>query len=166
VESNNPSFIALLSTVSAVGGGIALKGVEYLIARGTRSADELKEFRIEQRDEIKALKAEIADLHKEIDAWQDKYYTLKGSHERATLRITDLERHVAHTEAETMRLREIIQRLTPAADRLPDFLERRREDKSVRVERREPSDTFPAIKIEHPEEPDDEQEGQENRDLD
>lgn len=67
------AWIALVGTLF---GGAALKIVEGLFAKGTKTVDLATNLREELRKESTQLKEEIRVAEHELDNWKEKYYKL------------------------------------------------------------------------------------------
>lgn len=67
------AWIALIGTLF---GGVVLKIVEGILARGSKKADTATEMRDELRKESTSLREELRVVEKELDAWKEKYFML------------------------------------------------------------------------------------------
>lgn len=67
---------ALLALVGTVFGGVGLKAVESILARGKTKSDTAAEIRNELRTDVAALRNEMKDLEVQLDEWKAKYYAL------------------------------------------------------------------------------------------
>lgn len=72
-------------TIAAVFGGGALAMIvqatyKYLISRRTMTLSNEEVLRKELQDQIDEMKAQIAELKKEVDVWRDKYFDIYEEH--------------------------------------------------------------------------------------
>jgi hypothetical protein len=68
----NEAFIGL---AGALFGGVALKVVERIFARGDKRLDEAGEIRRELRAEVSKVREELAAVRSELDVWKGRYYS-------------------------------------------------------------------------------------------
>ena len=72
-------------TIAAVFGGGALGMLvqatyKYLTSKRTMTLSNEEKLRKELQDQIDDMKAEIAELKKEVDVWRDKYFDIYEEH--------------------------------------------------------------------------------------
>lgn len=67
------AWIALIGTLF---GGVVLKAVEGILARGSKKTDTATAMRDELRKESVSLREELRVVEKELDAWKEKYFLL------------------------------------------------------------------------------------------
>jgi GrpB-like predicted nucleotidyltransferase (UPF0157 family) len=67
------AWIALIGTLF---GGVVLKIVESVLARGSKKSDTATAMRDELRKESTSLREELRAVEKELDAWKEKYFLL------------------------------------------------------------------------------------------
>lgn len=71
----DPTVIALIGTVM---GGVGLKVAEHWLGRNKVRVDDAARLRDELRLEITAQREEIKALEADVDKWKKEYYDLKG----------------------------------------------------------------------------------------
>lgn len=67
------AWIALIGTLF---GGVVLKLIEAILARGGQKEDAATSMREELRKDSTELRAEIRAVEKELDQWKEKYFLL------------------------------------------------------------------------------------------
>lgn len=75
----SPGLIALIGTIF---GGAGLKIIESWLTRSKERKDDARELRDELRIQINVQNERIAELEKEADDWQSKYYDLRDVNRR------------------------------------------------------------------------------------
>jgi hypothetical protein len=79
-------------TIAAVFGGGALGMIvqstyKYLTGKKTMTLSNEEKLRKELQDQIDDMKAEIAELKKEVDVWRDKYFDIYEEHIQLKVRL-------------------------------------------------------------------------------
>lgn len=72
--------LALISLVSAFGGGVLVKVADKAMPSSDRKLDELGAFRKELRDRVEQLEKNGLRMEDELDEWKTKYYELLAEH--------------------------------------------------------------------------------------
>lgn len=67
------AWIALIGTLF---GGVVLKLIESILARGNNRIDYATNMRDELRKDSVALKEELRQAEKDLDGWKEKYFLL------------------------------------------------------------------------------------------
>ena len=70
----------LYATVGAILGAGLTKLIEKIFGLKKRELDEASAIRAELRAELRFLNDRISAVHKELDMWKAKYYTLTEEH--------------------------------------------------------------------------------------
>lgn len=73
----DPAWIALIGTVF---GGVGLKALEHWLGQSKVKIDEASKLRDELRIEITAQREEIKALEAEVDSWREKFYDLRDKY--------------------------------------------------------------------------------------
>jgi len=73
----DPAWIAVVGTVF---GGVGLKVLEHWLGKSKVKIDEASKLRDELRIEITAQREEIKALEAEVDTWREKFYDLRDKY--------------------------------------------------------------------------------------
>lgn len=73
----DPAWIALIGTLC---GGLGLKLLEHWLGKSKVKIDEASKLRDELRIEITAQREEIKALEAEVDSWREKFYDLRDKY--------------------------------------------------------------------------------------
>src|SRR6476620_2384675 len=73
----DPAWIAVVGTVF---GGVGLKVLEHWLGKAKVKIDEASKLRDELRIEITAQREEIKALEAEVDTWREKFYDLRDKY--------------------------------------------------------------------------------------
>jgi predicted RNase H-like nuclease (RuvC/YqgF family) len=91
----DPAWIALIGTVF---GGVGLKMAERALGRSKERSDDATQIRDELRIEIVSQRDEIKALEAEVEKWRAEYYNLRDQHVKMQTELTlALERLKAAT---------------------------------------------------------------------
>jgi len=82
----NPETIAAIFGGGAI-GMIVQATYKYLANRRTVTLSNEDKLRKELQDQIDEMKAEIADLKKEVDVWRTKYFDIYEEHIQLKVRL-------------------------------------------------------------------------------
>lgn len=82
----NPETIAAIFGGGAL-GMLAQSTYKYLTTKKTMTLSNEEKLRKELQDQIDDMRAEIAELKKEVDVWRDRYFDIYEEHIQLKYRL-------------------------------------------------------------------------------